>query len=467
MTPTMTIPRLPQEPLLGSLPPFNAQRLGFLCAVARAYPDIARIRLGPVPAVVINDPALIGAILVERGDAFGKAPLLLRATRASIGDNLLTLEGPPHRRHRRLMAPALTPRHIAAYGDTMVALAERRQQGWREGRVIDVVAESGALAMAIATATLFDTDLAADADVLGGAIAQIMAYIEHVTSHPFALPLSWPTPRNRRWRATIAQVEDRIRAMIAARRADGDLAARDDLLSALIRARDTEEGAAALSDRELCSEALTLFVAGHETTAKTLAWALYELGRHPAAYDGVRAELATVLGGRRPTVADLGRLPYLACVVKETLRLYPPGYFLGRYTLQDVRIGPYVLPRGTLAILSAYTLHRRPDYYPDPRAFRPERFAGDQEKRLPRFAYLPFGAGAHVCIGNHFALMEAQLVLAAWLQARDLRLVSTRPVRPVPAFVLAPGGPITLRVGSPLSSRHEDGRATLSGRTVS
>lgn len=443
----MAIPRLPHEPVLGSLRLFNAQRLGFLCAVAGACPAIARIRLGPMHAVVVNDPALIGAILVEHGEAFGKAPLLLRAIRQSIGDDLLTLEGPAHRRHRRLMAPALTPRHIAAYGAVMVDLADRWQQRWRDGQVIDAVAEAGALSMAIATATLFASDVASEAAALGGAIAEIMAYIEHVISHPFAPPLSWPTPHNRRWRATITQVEGRIRAMIAERRADSDLAARTDLLSALIQARDEEAGEAALSDRELCSEVLTLFVAGHETTAKTLAWALYELGRHPEAEARVRAEIAVALGGRRPSVADLGRLPYLAGVVKETLRLYPPGYYLGRYALRDVQIGPYILPRGTLAILSSYTLHRQPTYYPEPRAFRPERFADDLEKRLPRYAYLPFGAGAHVCIGNHFALMEAQLVLATWLQARAFQPVDKRPVRPVPAFVLAPGGPIGLRVG--------------------
>ncbi|GAC1437152.1 MAG: cytochrome P450 [Chloroflexota bacterium] len=435
-----TIPRAAGEPLVGNMQRFNRDRLEFLTEMARTCPDIGLTRLGPMRAAVINDPALVGEVLVDKGASFGKSTLFLRALRLTAGDNLLTLEGERHRRHRRVMAPALTPRHVAAYAATMVDHAAGRARSWGDGATVDLVAESTLLTMSIATKTLFDIDISPEAEVLSAAIANNMAYVDYLTRHLIVPPLWVPTRRNRRTRRTLALVTDRIHAMIVERRADPGLAERDDLPSRLVLARD--EDGSALDVEELCGEAITLFVAGHETTARTVSWALYEVCRAPAVGACVRAEIDAVLEGRLPTAADLPRLPYTSQVIKETLRLHPPGYFLGRPALQDVEIGGYALPRGTLVFVSAYTMHRRPDLYPEPLAFRPERFAGALEKTLPRHAYLPFGAGAHICIGSHFAGMEAHLLLVTLLQANAFTLAEEREVRAVPRFVLVPDGPM-------------------------
>ncbi len=437
---TKPIPRLAGEPPWGSMARLNRDRLGFLRDVAQQGRDAALFRLGPLPTILFNAPHLLQAVLVERGAAFGKTSVVLRALHRVAGENLLTLEGDAHRRHRKLMAPAFTPRHIASYAQTMVAYAERAQRDWADGAVIDLAKESTALAMGIAGKTLFDVDVFDQTDELAAAIANNMAYINYVIGHFVTPPLWWPTPRHRHARATIALVNRRVGAMIAERRAAADLDRRTDLLSLLVRTQD--EDGASLSDREVFDEAVTVFVAGHETTAKTLCWALYELARQPQIQARVQAEIDAAVPGRCPTLADLPRLPYTLQVIKETLRLYPPVYVISRQALAETSVDGYRVPKGALVFLSVYTMHRRPDLYARPETFEPERFSPAGEQALPRHAYLPFGAGAHVCIGNHFALMELHLALATWLQRHEVALVPGQTVVPTPAFVLQPGGPI-------------------------
>jgi cytochrome P450 len=438
------IPRLRGEPVWGSLGRFNRDRLAFLQAAVEQSPDMTTFRLGPVRTILVNTPHLVQALLVEQGAAFGKTSALLHALRLTAGDNLLTLEGDDHRRHRKLMAPVFTPRHIAGYAEAMVDYARRAQQRWTDERPIDLVHESTSLTMSVAGKTLFDIDVFDETDALSRAIANNMAFINYLISHLITPPMWWPNVRNCRARTTLALVERRIQAMIAQRRADPAAQERRDLLSLLVQARG--EDGAGLSDREVFDEALTVFVASHETTAKTLAWTLYELGRHPDIYARVQAEIDTVLQGRRPSANDLAHLPYTLQVIKESLRLYPPAYLIGRQALRDVVLEGYRVARGTMVLLSVYTLHRRPDLYAQPMRFEPDRFSPTQEQRLPRHAYLPFGAGAHTCIGNHFALMELHLVLATWLQEHDIQLLPGQTVTPLPAFVLHPAGPVLARV---------------------
>jgi cytochrome P450 len=430
------IPSLRGEPFWGSMARLNKDRLGFLQEVVRQSGDVGSFRLGPVRTILINAPHLIQAVLVEHGASFGKTPPVLRSLRLMIGENLLTLEGDPHRRHRKLMAPALTPRHIAGYAGTMVDYAARVQQAWADGGVIDLVKESTALTMSIGGKTLFDIDVFDETSALGAAIANNMAYLNYLISHFITPPLWWPTPRHRRARATIALVNQRVHAMIAERRGAPDLNQRSDLLSRLVQARG--EDGTGLSDQEVFHEALTVFAASHETTAKTLAWTLYELARHPPIAARVQAELDTVLQGRTPRYSDLPRLPYTLQVIKEALRLYPPAYVISRQALRDVMLDGYRVAKGTAVFLCVYTMHRRPDLYPQPETFAPERFSAENERRLPRHAYLPFGAGAHICLGGHFALMELHLVLATWLQRHGITLMPGQTIEPAPAFVLQP-----------------------------
>jgi len=360
----------------------------------------------------------------------------LRDQRLMVGENVLTLQGSPHRRHRKVMAPALTPRHIAGYAGTMVDDAARAQQAWADGGVIDLVKESTALTMSIGGKTLFDIDVFDETSELGAAIANNMAYLNYLISHFITPPLWWPMARQQRARATIALVNQHVHAMIAERRRAPDLDQRSDLLSRLLQARG--EDGTALTDQEVFTEALTVFVASHETTAKALTWTLYELARHPQIAARVQAELDTVLQGRAPCYSDLPRLPYTLQAIKEALRLYPPAYVISRQALRDVTLEGYRVAKGTMVFLSVYTMHRRPDLYPQPETFAPERFSAANEHRLPRHAYLPFGAGAHICLGGHFALMELHLVLATWLQQHDFALEPGQTIVPAPAFVLQP-----------------------------
>jgi cytochrome P450 len=254
-------------------------------------------------------------------------------------------------------------------------------------------------------------------------------------------PILWPTRRNRELRSAIELLDARVQRMIDARRAAQQPG--EDLLTHLLRARDQDDGQV-MDDKQLRDEILTLFVAGHETTANGLAWALYLLAKHPETYARARSAV-DALGGRRPTLADLEQLDYLTCAFKEALRLYPPVYVFSRMSTADVEIGGYAVPSGTVILISPYTLQRRPDLWPDPLRFDPERFAGTSER--PSEAWIPFSDGPRVCIGMHFAMIEAPLVLATLLQHADFELASDREVRPShDSATLRPDGGVPLRV---------------------
>jgi cytochrome P450 len=267
-------------------------------------------------------------------------------------------------------------------------------------------------------------------------------------------PVHWPGESTRRLEEAVRVVDERVARMIAARRAAG--LARRDLLSVLVSARD-EEGRA-MSDEEVRDEILTLFIAGHETTASALAWALYLLGQHPEALERARGE-ASALRGRPATAADLPRLGFCLQVFKEAMRLYPPIYVMARRCLVDVRIGSFDLPRDTALIISPWTLHRRPEIWPDPERFDPSRFEPAAEQARDKLAYLPFGAGPRICIGNHFSLMQGPLALATLLARLDLELVTRAPIEPEAHATLRPKGGVPMRVTARRARPGEDARA--------
>jgi cytochrome P450 len=295
--------------------------------------------------------------------------------------------------------------------------------------------------------TLFDADVLAEAGSLGAALTTVMRYSNARRGALVRLPAGWPTPRNRRFRAARARLDSTVYRIIAERRRSGE--DRGDLLSVLLRShsvpQDADDGGF-MTDRQVRDEAMTLFLAGHETTANALSWTWYLLAQHPQVYARLRAEVDMVLAGRSPTLADLEALPYTLRVLKESMRLYPPAYIMLRYTIAPITVGGHRVPRGALLVLSPYTLHRRPDCFPDPERFDPERFAPEAEARLPRNAYLPFGAGPRSCIGNHFALMEAHLVLATLAQRVTFELVRGQRVDTEPLITLRPRNGIQMIV---------------------
>jgi cytochrome P450 len=361
--------------------------------------------------------------------------------RRAVGNNgLFVSEGAFYRRQRKLMAPCFQPRHIASYADTIVSYAGRIMQEWEDGAVIDMNHSMIRFTMSIIGKVLFDTDFLSETDELGAAINTGLAHAVRTLTSPFTLPLSIPTPYNRRVRQATRLVEARLRQMIEERRkSPGE---RNDLLSLLLQARDDE--GQPMSEQQLIDECLTLFTAGHETTAAALAWTWYLLCKHPKSYQKLQQEVDQVLQGRLPTYADLPRLPYCLQVFKETMRLYPPAPGILREALHDTVIDGYRVPKGATLMISPYMLHRRGDYFPEPESFQPERFTPEQEKLLPRSAYIPFSAGPRICIGNHFALMEGQLLIAAIAQHALFSLVPGQHIVPdaVHNLALRPGGKV-------------------------
>jgi cytochrome P450 len=335
------------------------------------------------------------------------------------------------------MAPVFQPRHIATYADTMARYGERLQQQWHDGAVVDLNQHMIAVTMSIIGKVLFDTDVFTKTDELGAAMAVVNEDVVHKATALLQAPASWLTPRHLRVRKAVQVIQNHVGHLIEERRTS--VKERHDFLSILLHAKD--EDGKTMSDEQLMDECLTLFGAGHETTAAALSWAWYLLCQHPEVYQKVQQEVESVLAGRTPTYDDLAHLPYCLQVFKETMRLYPPAPLV-REALHDIEIDGYLVPKGYTIYISPYTLHRKAEYFPDPERFDPARFTPEREKQLPRHAYLPFGAGPRICIGNHFALMEGQLLMATLAQRVTFSLVPGQTIEPDPVhnLTLSPGG---------------------------
>lgn len=430
-------------PILGNLPEYQKDRLALLQQMARQG-DVYGLHFGPYPAILFNKPEHVHSILVEHAYDFDKGDAIHNVFRPVIGDGIFSSEGDFHRHQRKLMAPPFQPRHIISYADTMGYYGEQIQQDWTDGSVIDVNKQMTSVTMSIIGKTLFDADVFTETDELGAAMTVVTEYVSHALSILLPPPYNWPLPRNRRTHRAIAVLRQRIQGFIDERRTHPT--DRNDFLSILLQARD--EDGQPMSDEQLMAECLTLFGAGHETTATALSWVWYLLCQHPESYQHVQQEVDSVLQGRIPTYEDLARLPYCLQVFKEAMRIYPPAYATSRRALHDVEIDGYLVPKNYIVLLSPYTLHRREESFPQPEQFDPERFSPEREKQLPRYAYLPFGAGPRICIGNHFALMEGHLLLATLAQRVRFSLVPGQHIEPDPVhhLTLRPSGAVNVTV---------------------
>ncbi len=418
-------------PVLGRLLDFRRDRLALHLEAARAG-DIVRVPMLHRRLWCVSSPELVGELLVEKEGSFAKAPGLSVYGRRLLGEGLLTAEKDVHRRKRKLLAPAFAARRTAGYGAVMAGLTERAAGRWRDGAVVDIADEMMRLTLAIVGKTLFDADIEGDAAVVGDALTDAMEYM--IGSLTLPLPMDWPLPRNTRMKAAVARLDEVVFRIIAERRArPGD---RGDVLSTLIDARDDD--GSALTDRDIRDEIMTLMLAGHETTANGLAWTWYLLSQHPAAYAKVTEEVDHL--GRAPTVEDLTRLPWTLQVIEESMRLYPPVYATARSALERVTIGPVTIEPGEIVMVTVRGIHRRADLWPEPMAFRPERFAEAAKKGRLRHAYMPFGAGPRICIGNHFAMMEAHLIVATLARKWRFRLAQHPDIIEEPLVTLRPKG---------------------------
>jgi cytochrome P450 len=420
--------------IAGNLGQHRRDPLGFLTECARRYGDFVPLRFGPVRAVLVSHPDLIEEVLVTKNRHFVKHGAL-RFARRLLGDGLLTLEGEAWRRRRRLVQPAFHRERIACHAEAMVAAAERMMDGWADGQALDAHAAMTHLTLEVAATCLFGADLAADADAVSAAVDRLQRYFRWRLSRLLAVPLFVPTPYHLRiWRAGLRLLLT-VRRITAGRRAANPR--RDDLLATLLDARG-DDGGAAMTGRQVREEAMTLLLAGYETTANTLAWSWYLLARNLDAEARLHEEVDQVLGDRSPTFDDLPRLEYAGAIITEALRVYPPAYAIGRQAASPCEMGGHRVPRGTTFMMSQWVVHRDPRFYNDPEEFRPERWAGGLAGDRPRYAYFPFGGGPRVCVGSSFALTEATLVLAAVAQRFRLAVRSGRDVRSLPTMTLRP-----------------------------
>ena len=409
--------------------------IAFLTSLAHEYGDVSHFSYGPQHLYFINHPDLIREVLVTRNDSFMKGRALQRA-KLLLGEGLLTSEGELHKRQRRLAQPAFHRDRIEQYGTVMVERAEAMGDSWEDGQSFDVHHEMMRLTLAIVAHTLFGADVESEAEDVGGALTDALETFP-LLINPFASLLQkLPLPRVKRLERALATLDRTIYRIIEARRAGG--ADRGDLLSMFLLAQDEESGGGGMSDRQLRDEVMTLFLAGHETTANALAWTWHLLSIHPHAESELHHEIDSVLGGRSVAPADYPRLPYAEMVLAESMRLFPPAWVIGRLAIEDVEIGGWTIPRGALAIVSQAVMHRDPRFWAEPDRFDPMRFAPAAKASRPRFAYFPFGGGPPMCIGEGFAWMEGVLALATI--ARRWRIFVQRDVEPLPLITLRPRG---------------------------
>jgi len=407
--------------------------LSYLRELARGYGDVAHITAAGENIVVLSHPQMVKDVLITHQRNFRKGRGLERA-RKLLGNGLLTSEGEDHLRQRRLIQPAFHKERIASYATTMTEYADRIQARWTDGATLDVAEEMMRLTLGVVGRTLFDADVEAQARNVGDALTSVLNSF-WTTMLPFAdLLEKLPIPLLRKGKAARAQLDAIIYGLIAERRKfPGD---RGDLLSMLLLAQDEEQGGRGMTDAQVRDEAMTIFLAGHETTANALAWTWYLLSGAPEIEQQLHAEVDRVLVGRTPTVADLPRLPVVEQVITESMRLYPPAWLIGRRAIGEYRVGEYTLPPRTIVLLSPYVLHRDTRFFAEPDRFMPARWTPEFRQALTPFAYVPFGGGTRRCIGESFAWMELVLVTAAIAQRWRLHVVPGHPVVPQPLVTL-------------------------------
>jgi cytochrome P450 len=441
------VPRIPGHFLFGSLPAFKNDRVNFLTSIPERYGDQCEMRLGLFFRVIVtSSPELAREILIEQEDAFVKSFGLTVFARPLLGNGLLTSEGDVHRRQRRLSAPAFMKQRISRYANTIAEFTDRHVERLRGTDQVDLSEEMMRLTFEIVGKTLFNADVSGDVEVVEAALTAAMENLMAQTSSLLPLPQAVPSPANLRVKRLVDKLDDVMYRLIRDRRASKN--DEGDFLSMLLIARD-EDGTGAMTDRQVRDEAMTILLAGHETTANALAWTFYLLAQNPDVRDRLHAEVDAILGGRRPTLDDLPHLPYSLQVFKEAMRLYPPAYMMLRRATRPVTIGKVDLRKGDMVLVDIIGMHRRADYFANPTRFDPDRFAPEAEKKLPKHAYLPFGAGPRICIGNHFALMEGQIALAHLAQHLSFDLVPGRDVVvPEPLITLRPRGGLPMRVRS-------------------
>lgn len=428
--------------ILGVMPEFNRDTLAYI-EQAREYGDVVRMRFFYLTVHFLYNPDHIEYVLSTNAKNFIKSRSLRTPFfRRLVGNGLLTSEGEEWKRQRRLAQPAFHRQRISGYGDVMVEYADRMISGWNPGESRDIHRDMMKLTLEIVVKTLFNADISGDADKVGRVLSKMVKPFASQATVKWILDNRLPTPTNRRFNADAREIDDIVFRLIAERRSSG--ADQGDLLSVLLAAQD--EDGSQMTDRQLRDEVMTLFLAGHETTALTLSWAWYLLAQNPEVEKSFHAELDEVLDGRLPTVADMPRLKYTEKIAKESMRLYPPAYGVGREAIQEFELGGYRIPAKAQLFMFQWVTQRDPRFFPEPNRFSPERWTEEFTNSLPKYAYFPFGGGPRACIGNYFAMMEVVLLLATIGQRFRFSLLPDHQVSLMPAMSLRPTDGIPVRL---------------------
>lgn len=432
----------PKGTLLGgNVRQFRAALLNFLLETAREYGPLASFRIGPRRVFLASGPDLIEQVLVTDAKHYIKH-FGARAFKPVLGNGLVTSEGAFWHRQRKLIQPAFLKIRVQSYAQIMAELTDQMLDSWFPGKSVQIDYEFEALTSKIALKTLFDLEDSGDRQRFSGTLKLAFELMNVRLRRIFKLPLWVPTPANLRLQGAVGELDRTVEGFIASGRSRRDIG--DDLLSRLLVAQ--HEDGTRMSDLQLRDEAMTLYLAGHETTALTLAWSWYLLSQNPNVENELVSEWQHVLAGATPTADQLHRLPYTAAVIAESMRLYPPVYVIGREATDDLELGGYRVKRGYTVLMSQWVSHRDPRYFPEPEEFRPERWENGLAKRIPKFAYYPFGGGQRLCVGSSFALMEAAIILAAVGQRYRFTLDPDAVIGIKPQITLLPanGIPATL-----------------------
>lgn len=446
------VPRHRGFPLVGSTFAFVRDPLAFLSLVQQRYPRLATVNLLGRPITLIQTAEDARHILQENNRNYHKSEAY-KILAIFLGNGLLTSEDDFWRRQRKLAQPAFYKQRLALMTDMMAQETETLGAEWHthdSARPRDISADMLQLTLNIVTKALFSTDVGERVAGISQALDEIMQYADTTLKSFIRVPLKYRTPANARFLTAVEKVEAVIYAIINGRREQSEKnpgLRYDDLLDMLMHTRDEETGET-MSDGQLRDEVTTIFMAGHETTANALSWALYLLAQHPGVAQKIREESKKVFATEGTSAFEKAReLRYTLQVVQEVLRLYPPAWIVGRRSLGPDSLGPYAFPADSYFLISTYSLHRKPEYWPEPEVFDPDRFSEENSKGRPTYAYLPFGGGPRLCIGNNFALLEMQLVLAILLRDFEVDLLAaSQVVTPEPMVTLRPRGGVQLRV---------------------
>ena len=431
-------PRAQGLPLVGVLPEFTKNPLEFFIQAAVNYGRVVQLDLGPRRMILISHPEDIKYVLQDNNKNYTKGYDMVKPL---MGEGLVSSDGELWLRQRRIIQPLFNRPNLVSLLPMMEQAARETIETWKARRdpdqPLDMAAEMMLLTQTIILRTMFSADLGNQSKRISADFGATLEYMNSILMSPHPLLQQLPTATNRRFKSALARLEGIVYQFIAERRARGEHD-RSDLLAVLMQARDPETGEG-MSDQQMRDEIMTIFLAGHETTATLLSWTFFLLGQNPEQEARLRAEIEAVLGGRAATADDINRLPYTRQVLDEALRLYPPAWMFARQPIADDEVGGCRIPAGQMVTLSPWVTHRLPEYWPDPQRFDPDRFLPEAAASRPRFAYFPFGGGPRQCIGMPFTYLEAPLLLTMILQNfSQLKLLPGQEIRPIPMATLRP-----------------------------